>query len=172
MPEGLPASYRWVSSDKGRHLRGRAKSGTWPERHLRSHLHRRGLRFRIARRIAKGCTPDILFVGARVAVFVDGCFWHGCPRHGPMSVTGPNAELWKAKFARNHRSDERANDLARANGFAVIRVWECEVREDAPRVASEIERTVRFAAYSARKKLTAESTADSPDAVTVEPRDS
>ena len=173
MPEGLPASYRWVSSESGRHLRGRPKSGTVPERLLRSELHRRGLRFRVAKRLKKGCTPDVVFVSARVAVFIDGCFWHACPIHGRRTFGGPNATLWTAKLARNRRTDQRANDIAEEAGYAVIRVWECEVRADLMATAARVVELVAAGrGQSRRKKSTAVRTASKPAAVTVEPRDS
>ena len=73
---------RWVSTDGGRHLAGRKKNDTAPEIVLRKALHAQGVRFRLHRQLAKGCTPDIVLPGRRIAVFVDGCFWHGCPKHG------------------------------------------------------------------------------------------
>jgi DNA mismatch endonuclease, patch repair protein len=61
---------------------------------------------------------------------VDGCFWHGCPRHGRNTpFNGPNADLWHAKMLRNRERDERSSALAESLGWRVERVWECEVRE-------------------------------------------
>ena len=67
--------------------------------------------------------PDFVFRTARVAVFVDGCFWHGCPRHGTMP-TG-NRAFWKAKLARNAVRDRVVTRTLRKAGWRVIRVWEC-----------------------------------------------
>ena len=64
-----------------------------------------GLRFRLQRQLAKGCTPDIVMPGRRLAIFVDGCFWHGCPKHGRKSAfTGPNAQLWAEKMRAECRA--------------------------------------------------------------------
>lgn len=102
-----------------------------PEVALRKALHAQGARFRLQRRLAKGCTPDLVLPGRRLAVFVDGCFWHGCPTHGRKRPwTGPNADLWQLKMERNRASDLRANQLAEALGWTVVRLWECEVKAD------------------------------------------
>lgn len=96
------------------------------ERALRSALHRRGLRFRLHRRILTNSrrTVDIVFPRARVAVFLDGCFWHGCPSHGTWPKN--NADWWRAKIeaniARDRDTDRRLEEL----GWSVIRVWEHE----------------------------------------------
>ena len=121
----------WTSTDDGRHLRGRRNRDTVPEMLLRKALHAAGYRFRLQRRIAAGCTADLVLPRLRVAVFVDGDFWHGCPQHHPTDpFTGPNAQLWHAKIARNRARDQRATTVAEQAGWRVVRVWECEVRED------------------------------------------
>ena len=98
---------KWVSTSSGRHLAGRKKKDTAPEVALRKALHAAGARFRLHRQLAKGCTPDIVMPGRRLAIFVDGCFWHGCPRHGRKTpFTGPNAELWEQKMQRNAERDQ------------------------------------------------------------------
>lgn len=130
---------RWQSTAAGRHLSGRRKSGTAPELALRKALHAQGARFRLQRRLAKGCTPDIVLPGRRLAVFVDGCFWHGCPTHGRKTPwTGPNAALWQQKLERNREGDDRADQLATLAGWTVARVWECEIRQDAMAVATRL----------------------------------
>ena len=129
----------WVSTSEGRHLRGRKKFGTDPEVLLRKALHARGARFRLHRHLAQGCRPDICLPKHRLAIFVDGCFWHGCPIHGRNTTwTGPNAELWAAKMRRNAERDERASKLAGELGWRVIRIWECAVRRDAEGAAAEV----------------------------------
>ena len=108
---------------------------------LRSALHRRGLRYRLHAKLPG--KPDVVFPRAKVAVFVDGCFWHGCPEH--CRVPTGNRKYWEAKIARNRARDERATDALRAEGWAVIRVWEHEVRDpDAlARTVARVERAVR-----------------------------
>lgn len=135
----------WVSTAAGSHLKGRRKRDTAPERALRSALHTRGLRFRLQRRLAKGCTPDLVLPRFRVAVFVDGCFWHSCPEHGRTSFSGPNAELWRTKLLANRRRDERSTRLAQEAGWTVIRVWECAVNRDLQGAATRVEDACRAA---------------------------
>lgn len=121
----------WVSTSQGRHLAGRASKNTEPEVALRRALHAAGARFRLHRRLAKACTPDLVLPGRHTAVFVDGCYWHSCPRHGRKSAfTGPNAALWEAKMARVRQRDAEATATAAAQGWTVVRLWECEVRAD------------------------------------------
>lgn len=121
----------WKSTTEGRHLAGRVKVSTQPELALRAALHRAGFRFRLHPRIAKGCTPDLVLPRHRLAVFVDGCFWHGCPQHGRKAPwTGPNAELWAQKMTRNAERDARSTKLAQDVGWTVVRIWEHEVRTD------------------------------------------
>ncbi|MGL5826004.1 MAG: very short patch repair endonuclease [Nocardioides sp.] len=130
---------RWVSTEAGTHLAGRRKEGTKPEVLVRRAVHAAGGRFRLHRRLAKGCTPDFVMPSRRVAVFVDGCFWHDCPAHGRRTPwAGPNAELWAQKMQRNAKRDRRADQLAQLEGWRVIRVWECAAREDASAVARTI----------------------------------
>ncbi|TFV44850.1 very short patch repair endonuclease [Blastococcus sp. TF02A-35] len=130
---------KWVSTTAGRHLSGRRRRDTAPEVLLRKALHAAGGRFRLQRRLAHGCTPDIVLPGRRVAVFVDGDYWHGCPEHGrKRPFTGPNAELWEAKMRRNRERDVRSTALAESLGWTVVRVWECQVLADAPGIAASI----------------------------------
>lgn len=129
----------WVSTQAGRHLSRRRKTSTQPEVLLRKALHAAGGRFRLHRTLAKGCTPDIIFPGRHLAVFVDGCFWHGCPTHGRKTPwTGPNASLWQEKMRRNKARDERSTKLAEEAGWRVERVWECEIQEDPTAVAKRL----------------------------------
>lgn len=96
------------------------------ERRLRSALHREGLRFRKNTTAVPGlrARPDIVFSRARIAVFVDGCFWHRCPVH----ATAPraNARWWDAKLDENVRRDRRSDRALREAGWTVLRVWEHE----------------------------------------------
>lgn len=93
------------------------------ERALRSELHRRGLRFRkhLAPLPGVRCRPDVVFTRARVAVFVDGCFWHRCQAHCVMPKA--NAEWWQAKLEANVARDRRNDELLRAAGWSVERFW-------------------------------------------------
>ncbi|MBX6723827.1 MAG: very short patch repair endonuclease [Dactylosporangium sp.] len=105
---------------------------------LRRALHRLGARFRLHRTLAPGCTPDIVLPARRIAIFVDGDYWHSCPIHGRRKpFAGPNAVLWEQKMRRNRDRDRRSTELARAAGWTVVRVWECSVRDD-PTAAAKL----------------------------------
>lgn len=118
----------WVATEAGRHLRGRRRVSTQPEIELRRSLHALGARFRLHRRIGHGCAPDLVLPWRRIAIFVDGDYWHSCPVHGRRSpFTGPNAPPWERKMQRNRQRDTRATEIAEAAGWRVVRVWECAV---------------------------------------------
>jgi DNA mismatch endonuclease (patch repair protein) len=99
---------------------------TKPELALRSAVHALGLRYRVAAKPLAGLrrSADLVFPRAKVAVFLDGCFWHGCPQH--HTVASANAKFWADKvagnWARDHDTDER---LAEA-GWVSVRIWEHE----------------------------------------------
>lgn len=113
---------------------------TAPELALRRELHRRGLRFRVDRTVLPGqrFRADIIFGPSRVAVFVDGCFWHGCSLHG--NRPGNNAGWWDAKLTANTQRDHRTDGLLTAAGWAALRIWE---HENPIEVADRIEPLVR-----------------------------
>lgn len=129
---------RWTATEKGSHLKGRRSRDTRPELELRRELHRRGFRFRLHRRLAAGCNPDIVLPRYRLAVWVDGCFWHGHSKHKWTPRSGPNADLWAEKIAANRARDRRAVLLATEQGWLSLRVWECEVLADPRAVADRV----------------------------------
>jgi DNA mismatch endonuclease (patch repair protein) len=138
----------WVSTTAGRHLSGRKKENTQPEILLRKALHAAGYRFRVHRQLATGCTPDIVLPKFRLAIFVDGCFWHGCPVHGRTSFSGPNAQLWADKMTRNRLRDQLSTSLAEQGGWHVLRVWECLVRSDVGEAVSLVASSTQEAGFS------------------------
>lgn len=150
----VSASLGWIATVEGAHLRGRVIMNTQPEVRLRRTVHGLGLRFRLRRRIV-GYFPDMVLPRYRLAVFVDGCFWHDCPVHGPKQFRGPNAERWRSKIATNASRDRGANDALRAAGWRVLRIWECETRSDVGAAA----RRVLVAAHAA-ESVTDEGEAD------------
>jgi len=132
----------WASSPAVRLvMRANRKRDTKPEIALRSAIHRAGLRFRITQRVDVGApvVVDILFRRAKVAVFVDGCYWHGCPLHGTSPRTNPG--YWIPKIARNRERDIRIDDLLTRAGWLPIRVWEHEEFDQVvPKVVSAVRR--------------------------------
>ncbi len=112
---------------------------TTPEVAVRKLLHAQGFRYRVNARVPgmPRRTVDILFLGPRVAVFLDGCFWHGCPQH----ATSPrsNADWWRQKLDRNMARDFETTQHMAADGWHVLRFWEHESPTDvADRVAAEV----------------------------------
>lgn len=116
-----------MSRIRGRH--------TTPERVLRSLLWRAGLRYRLHSKTPAG-RPDIVFPRARVAVFVDGCFWHGCPEHyvRPRS----SSQFWATKLSENVRRDVEQTRRLEKLGWRVCRVWEHEVFEHPDRTVERV----------------------------------
>ena len=112
---------------------------TAPEIQLRRELHRRGLRYRVDHPIPlPRRRADIVFTGQRVAVFVDGCYWHGCPEH----ATAPknNADWWRRKLDANIDRDRDTDRRLETAGWLVIHVWEHEKLSEA---ADRVEAAVR-----------------------------
>jgi DNA mismatch endonuclease (patch repair protein) len=131
VPSSALASARFVAQ---------REKDTQPELLLRSALHRRGLRFRVHRKILPHLrrTVDIVFPGPKVAVDVRGCFWHACPEH--RSLPRSNAAWWEAKLARNVERDHETEAELRSAGWRVVVVWE---HEDAQVAAERIEAFIR-----------------------------
>ncbi|MGE9363288.1 very short patch repair endonuclease [Isoptericola nanjingensis] len=110
---------------------------TAPELALRRLLHSRGLRFRVAYPVPgqRRRTIDVAFTRRRLAVFVDGCFWHGCPDHGTNPRT--NDAWWQTKIAANRARDADTDRILVQRGWSVVRVWEHEPPERAADLVSE-----------------------------------
>lgn len=122
--------------------KGNGRTDTKPEVALRSELHRRGLRFRKDLPVSidgRKIRPDIVFTRARVVIFVDGCFWHGCPEH--QVIPKSNRDYWVPKLRRNVERDRAADESLSAAGWLVLRVWEHEdVEVAADRIAAALAR--------------------------------
>ncbi|MEV0401944.1 very short patch repair endonuclease [Actinoallomurus sp. NPDC050550] len=122
-----------MQSNKGRDTR--------PELALRRAAHALGLRYRVSVRPLPSVrrTADLVFTRAKIAVFLDGCFWHGCPEHHTVSKT--NADYWAEKVVRNRERDLETDRLLAEAGWRVLRVWEHEdPAEAAVRVAELVRR--------------------------------
>jgi DNA mismatch endonuclease, patch repair protein len=143
-PHGSDAHQRegsWASSPATRNvMRGNRKRDTGPEIRLRQQLHRLGLRYQLGTRIATipPVTPDLVFRRAQVAVFVDGCFWHGCPIHGVQPRT--NVSYWSTKLSRNKQRDMRVDERLEVMGWKPVRIWE---HDDPVEAASLVKTIVR-----------------------------
>lgn len=124
------------SSDASRRMAKVRQTGTDAELALRREMHRIGLRYRVGygvlqkpRRIA-----DVAFPGRKIAVFVDGCFWHGCPEHATWPKQ--NAAFWREKIEANRRRDADTNDRLQFIGWTVLRFWSHESPMDAARAVA------------------------------------
>jgi DNA mismatch endonuclease (patch repair protein) len=127
-----------LNEGRSRNMQAIRRTDTKPEIRLRAELHRRGFRFRKDLRVdlaGARVRPDVVFTRSRVAIFVDGCFWHLCPVHGRKPKV--NDWYWGPKFARILQRDSAANAALEEAGWAVVRVWEHDVLEEAAdRIAS------------------------------------
>jgi DNA mismatch endonuclease (patch repair protein) len=126
-------------------MKGNRRRDTGPERKLRSALFAMGLRFRVDQPIRVGegnrpIRPDIVFPRAKLALFVDGCFWHRCPEHGTRPSR--NSEYWDAKLQRNVDRDRRYDEMLEEAEWTVLRVWE---HEDTVRAAERVSALLREA---------------------------
>ncbi|GLZ08907.1 very short patch repair endonuclease [Actinomadura sp. NBRC 104412] len=121
-------------------MQGNKGRDTKPELALRRAVHALGLRYRVSIRPLPAVrrTADLVFTKVQVAVFLDGCFWHGCPDHHTKART--NADYWADKVTRNRLRDAETDRLLRDADWQVIRVWE---HEDPTEAALRIARVVR-----------------------------
>ncbi|MFA7063346.1 MAG: very short patch repair endonuclease [Methanomethylophilus sp.] len=123
-------------------MKANRATGTGPEVIVRKALREAGYPgYRLNWRRAPG-RPDITYPGRKVAIFVNGCFWHRCPRCNlPLPKT--HADFWAAKFQRNVERDARKTAALEAEGWIVITVWECEINANLPAVVERIGKVLR-----------------------------
>jgi DNA mismatch endonuclease, patch repair protein len=127
---------------------------TKPELALRSAAHARGLRYRVSARPLRDLrrTADMVFASARVAVFVDGCFWHGCPEHHTVAAT--NAAFWARKVTDNRARDRDTDQRLAEAGWISIRIWEHEdPHEAADRIRAIVDERRRPSMFRPGKEL-------------------
>jgi DNA mismatch endonuclease (patch repair protein) len=135
--KGVPEA---SSEEVARRMRTTGRRDTAPEVSLRSKLHRLGLRYRVDKSPIRGVRrrADVVFGSAGVAVFVDGCFWHGCPVHSTWPKR--NAVFWRDKIETNQRRDADTDRRLKEAGWLPIRVWE---HEDPTEATARIAAAVR-----------------------------
>jgi DNA mismatch endonuclease, patch repair protein len=129
------------SPEVRRRMQAVRRRDTALEMRLRSSLHHMGFRYRVDRSPLPGQKrrADLVFPTERIAVYVDGCFWHGCPTHATWPKT--NADWWREKLEANRARDASTDAQLRAHGWTVVRVWGHEpVQDAAERVADEVRR--------------------------------
>ena len=121
-----------LNAGRSANMRANRRKDTKPEMALRRALHAQGYRYRKDYRLdltGARVRPDIAFTARRVAVFVDGCFWHCCPQHGTQPAN--NTWYWEPKLARNVQRDRAADAALAGAGWSVVRIWEHETLESA-----------------------------------------
>lgn len=131
----------WASSEATRaSMRANRGRDTKPELAVRSLVHRMGLRYRVDYAPLQGLRrrADLVFTRRKIAVFIDGCFWHGCPDHWTAAAT--NTEFWVSKVVVNTARDRDTDARLGSAGWTVLRFWE---HEDPQYVADSIGRVVR-----------------------------
>src|SRR5215213_9270407 len=121
----------WASSPASRAvMQGNRRRDTTPEMAVRRLAHASGLRYRVDAKPLPHLNrrADLVFTRVKVAVFIDGCYWHGCPEHGTTAKSNP--DYWNAKIARNRERDAETDRLLIGAGWTVVRAWEHETPED------------------------------------------
>ncbi len=118
-------------------MRANRGKNTTPELVLRRELSQRGLRgYRLHRKGVPG-RPDLSFGPQRLAIFVNGCYWHRCPRC-QLPLPRTHTDFWRAKFEANRRRDAAKTALLVGSGWKVLTFWECEIRDGPARVADRV----------------------------------
>lgn len=131
-----------LNEGRSRNMRANRRTDTKPEIALRAALHRLGYRFRKDLRFQVGgvrVRPDIVFTRRRVAIFIDGCFWHACPEHGTLPKN--NREWWREKLRRNTERDHEKDEALDAQGWLVVHIWEHVPTADAADAVESLWRT-------------------------------
>ncbi len=124
-----------LTKDQRRYCMSRIRGkNTKPEISLRKALWAAGFRYRLKNRLPG--RPDIVFPGKRLAVFVDGCFWHRCPRHCRVPTT--NREFWENKLGKNVQRDKDVKMLLERQGWEVVRFWEHEIKESVSKCVERV----------------------------------
>jgi DNA mismatch endonuclease (patch repair protein) len=139
---GMPDHPGPSSERMSRRMSGQARRDTQPELAVRRALHAAGLRYRVAYPVPglPRRTIDIAFPRRRVAVFIDGCFWHGCPAHGTDPAS--NSAWWAKKILTNQQRDADTTTQLQTLGWTVVRFWE---HEDPDAILREVEALVHRA---------------------------
>ncbi|MCP5413723.1 MAG: very short patch repair endonuclease [Chromatiaceae bacterium] len=140
---------------------------TKPEVLLRRLLWAEGLRYRLNKRIL-GCRPDISFIGRKTLVFVDGCFWHGCPKHYARPRT--DEARWSAKLRSNVERDIRQTQVLIEHGWIVLRFWEHEIEADPQSVVAQISSVLHGGQASHRNEYRVVEVRSDPQAEDMEDR--
>jgi DNA mismatch endonuclease (patch repair protein) len=140
----------WLTPEqRSRNMAAIRSAGTSAERRLAAVLRTLFPRRRIIERTKDlPGRPDFYLPGLKLAIFADGCFWHGCPKHGRLP--GDNPDYWRPKLARNAARDRAAVRALRAQGIRTVRIWEHDL--EVKKVAAVMKRINRLARASAGRR--------------------
>lgn len=130
---------RLTPEQRRRCMQANRGADTGPEMALRRALHAMGFRYTLRSKLPG--RPDLVFPARRTVLFVDGCFWHGCPEHGVLPQN--NRQLWQTKLAANVERDRRVDRQLKQLGWRVVRVWEHDIRRQLPKTASRVGKMLR-----------------------------
>jgi len=135
---GIPLKLKPSSPLVSRRMSVTPQKNTAPEMALRKILHQMGMRYRVDRVVLNKPrrTADIAFSGIKIAVFIDGCFWHGCEKHGTWPKQ--NAAFWRQKILNNKKRDDETCLLLKSQGWTAIRIWEHETPLSAAKKIAKI----------------------------------
>lgn len=137
MPISLGKPPRAKNNNISKVMRSNKAKNTRPELTVRKALRTKGLRgYRLHPKKVPG-RPDICFIGKRVAIFVNGCFWHRCP-HCRLPLPKTNREFWRKKFLRNIERDRLKEERLIGDGWTVLTFWECEIKRDTKSILEKI----------------------------------
>jgi DNA mismatch endonuclease, patch repair protein len=132
-------------------MKGNVRTGTKPELQLRRLLREAGFPgYRLHWKQAPG-TPDIAYPGRKVAIFVNGCFWHRCPHCTPPNPKS-HSEFWEAKFTRNQERDARKTRQLTAAGWRVVSVWECRLKTSPAEVVAAVAEALNKAERTSHRR--------------------
>jgi DNA mismatch endonuclease (patch repair protein) len=141
----MSARFRKPSIERSSLMARIKRVNTAPEVALRKALHRAGFRYRLRSGHRLPGRPDIVLARFRIAIFVDGCFWHGCRIHGSRPKT--NSSFWATKIATNKKRDARCTRVLRRLGWIVIRAWEHQINQDVHGVVAVVAARSRSAVF-------------------------
>lgn len=163
----MPGTVRLVAEEQSwatspgvrRSMQGNRSRDTSPELAVRRAVHALGLRYRVATRPIPGLNrrADLVFGPTRVAVFVDGCYWHGCPNHFVLPKS--NVDYWQPKISRNMTRDRDTDERLSEAGWVVFRAWE---HDDPVLAAQAIEQIVKARRAGARGRRSGSTSASTP----------
>ena len=123
----------WIK-EKEKGVKKIKSKNTKPEITIRQLIWKKGYRYRIGHGLMG--KPDMVFPSYNIAIFIDGCFWHGCPKHYRMPSS--NVKYWKQKISQNKKRDRKINKQLKKEGWKIIRIWEHDIKQNPEKTVKRI----------------------------------